>query len=347
MSDAIAIQKAIENVSRMPHLEAVRDLPELFEAEVDNRYSKGGKLPFRAVVMNMERGANLEGTCALLQYHPALCGADFILANELDIGMLRTGNRDTPREIAQALGLNVAFGTEFLSAAAWKDGNTRGLHGNAIFSRYPLSRVKVLHLPIEYDWFYMPGDCRLGTRIAILAQVDLAGRPAGIVCTHLENRADPQQRARQLRFLLEQIEAYLPGMPVLIGGDMNTNTVSGNDEDAYDVFLGNQAEQLRRSQSVPALEPQMALAEEFGYSYTDCNIMNKFTRRKLMPDGSVIRMNLDWFFQRGFICGEPARAETIFDYSALVGAPEALKQWDGRELADHDAIAVQCALSAE
>jgi len=125
---------------------------------------------------------------------------------------------------------------------------------------------------------------------------------------------------------------------------MNTNTISGNDSDAYDVFLGNEAEQLRRSQNVPAFEPQMAVAEEFGYSYADCNILSKFTRRKPMPDGSVIRMNLDWFFQKGFVCSAPARVETILDYAALPGAPEALKQWDGRELADHDAVAVQCTL---
>ena len=37
-----------------------------------------------------------------------------ILANELDDGCARSGNKNTARELAQAFGLNYAWGLEFI-----------------------------------------------------------------------------------------------------------------------------------------------------------------------------------------------------------------------------------------
>lgn len=347
MSTETQIQQAVQNMRSMPHLEAIRDITELFKLDVENGLSSEGKLPFRAVVMNMEHGKPFEQILAYLRLHPSLADADIILANELDYGRSRTENRNTTRLLAEALGLNYAYGVEFLTAHAWQNGNREGREGNAILSRFPLNRTKLLHLPIEFEWFHREDDCRLGTRIAILAEIMLQDRPVGIVCTHLENRTTPEKRAHQFRWLLEQVEAFFPDMPVLIGGDMNTNTVDGDAADAYDVYLGDEAEQARRSAIIPDLEPLMRTAEAFGYSYRDCNEMVKYTRRKPMPDGSVIRMNLDWFFQKGFACTEAERVETIFDHTALIGKPARYAHFDGTELADHDAVAFTVALPEE
>lgn len=341
-----AIQAAVEKMKCMPHLEAVAGLPELFQTHVDNSLSDAGRHPFKAVVFNMERGTRLDMILPYLKYHEALRQADVILANELDWGMARSDNQNIAREIAQALGMNYAFATEFLTVHAGLFGNREGRHGNAIFSRFPLKRVQMLRLPILYEWFHRENDIRLGTRVALLAEIEIAGQNIGLVCLHLENRATPEARERQLRFVLDHVEKTFPDMPILIGGDMNTNTVDGNAPDGMDELLNNEQEQWRRMGSIPDLEPLMACAARYGYSYTDCNLMRKTTRRKHMPGYPDILLNLDWFFQRGLSCKDPQRVETIFTSEELLDASAQYSEYDGMEFSDHDAILVNCAVLA-
>ena len=159
------IEAAAALVGEKTHLDALRThLPQFFEPHVENGLSKRGSLPFRAAVFNMEQGTRLQYIIPFLQCHPQLKDVDIILANELDSGMARSGNRNTTREVAEALGMNYVFGIEFITRKAGQDGNTQGLHGNAIFSRFPLYRCKVVPLPIQFDWFYMPGDSVWGTQ---------------------------------------------------------------------------------------------------------------------------------------------------------------------------------------
>ncbi len=338
------IQDAISNMSQMPHLKAISGIPELFSVEVNNSYAKKEDPSFIATVFNMECGTRPEKIMPYLQLHPDLCNADIILANELDYGMARSNNKHVTRDIAEALGMNYAYGIEFITAKAGQGGNTLGWHGNAILSKYPLHNAKLVHLPIMYDWFYRENDCRLGTRVAILAEIEAAGRRIGLVCVHLENRATPEERERQLRYLLECADEHFGNIPILVGGDMNTNTVNGDTLGSMNVFYHNEEEQDRRLAIIPTLEPLMRCAEEFGYSYTDCNLMNKTTRRKPMPDGSTVRLNLDWFFQKGLTCSNPLRVETVFKHTELSGQPKELSIYDGQELSDHDAVVVTCRL---
>lgn len=339
-----AIDLAVSNMAHMPHLDAVAHLPALFTAESGGAGKAPGRLPFRAAVFNMERGDRPERFLPYLTLHPALRGLDVLFANELDDGMLRSGNRHTAREIAETLGMYYVYGVEFISTRAGRDGNREGRHGNAIFSRFPILRTKLLRLPIENEWFHNAGDPRLGTRNAILAEIDAAGTRVGLCCTHLENRTTPAGRARQMQYLLSEMDAFFGRtLPVLLGGDMNTNTVNGaGPRGGMDDLYQNEAEQARRMGRIPDFEPLMDIAAAAGYSYRNCNLINKSTRRKPMPDGSVIRLNLDWFFARGLACSVPLRVETVFDHTALSGAPVSLARFDGQELSDHDAITVTC-----
>ena len=104
--------------------------------------------------------------------------ADIILLNEVDLGMKRTDYRDVARDLAHALGMNCAFGVEFvevdrlddlgLESAKMEDqalaqqmkeelqpdrDRYLGLHGNAILSRYPLSNARIFRLPVCHDWY--------------------------------------------------------------------------------------------------------------------------------------------------------------------------------------------------
>lgn len=337
-----AIKQIVNRYRVEPDPELIGQIPEFFETDAVNTFSANGGLPFKALIFNMEAGTRLENILRYMKRHPHLQGADVILANELDWGMARSGNRHITREIASALGMNYVFGLEFITASAGENGNTLGRHGNAIFSKYIMTDIKILRLPAQYDWFYHENDCRLGNRIALLAKIKPEETEIGLVCVHLENRADPIQRARQFSWLLERVQEHFGDMPVLIGGDMNTNTVDGNEDETFYELRGNEAEQKRRIANISEYEPLMGLAERYGYSCSDCNLMDKSTRRKPMPDGSCIRLNLDWFFQKGLICEDPQRVDTVFNHRELAGVPADCAIYDGQELSDHDAVVVTC-----
>src|SRR5690348_9109221 len=103
----------------------------------------------------------------ILQQVALLKEADVIVLNEVDWGMRRTEYRDVTADLAAALGMNYAYGVEFvevdpialgrekfeeLSAAERAEllpeisidqARYRGLHGNAILSRFRLDNVRL------------------------------------------------------------------------------------------------------------------------------------------------------------------------------------------------------------
>ena len=341
-----AVRDAEKAMAHMPHMEVLRTyLPGILEADVDNSISVCGDRSFRAAVYNMETGNRLELLLPYLERHPGLAGTDIILANELDIGMARSGCEDTPKKIAEALGMNYAFGVEFVTVDAFRKGNREGLGGNAIFSKYPLENVHLIHFPIQYDWFFRSGDSRLGVRMAVAAEVKVGGRSVCVCSAHLCNRVTPAGRADQMRCLLTELDRlYGSDMPVLLGGDMNTNTVDGDAIDGYR-FLKDREEAARRIGEIPRWEPLMLIPEQFGYRYDTANIFSKVTRRKPEPSGDIV-MNLDWFFTRKLEASDPQVILSIFDHTSLRDG-EAYEKYDGRLISDHDAVVATIGLPEE
>ncbi len=105
-----------------------------------------------------------------------LRAADVIVLNEVDIGMKRSGYRNIAAELATALGMNYAFGTQFVelspiyltskvTPADKAEGEIleiisvdpqryKGLNGVAILSRFPLENVRLIPFKHQgYDWF--------------------------------------------------------------------------------------------------------------------------------------------------------------------------------------------------
>lgn len=104
--------------------------------------------------------------------------SDLVILNEVDLGMTRSDYRDVAAELADALGMNYAFGVEFievdrlelgletppvpsdadrgpfLAAMQLDQARYRGLHGSAILSRYPISSARLLRLEPCYDWYH-------------------------------------------------------------------------------------------------------------------------------------------------------------------------------------------------
>jgi len=214
-----------------------RLIPEIDEVEVWNGASRArpGKT-LRLVAWNMERGRHWEGGVRLIRETEALRDPDIILLGEMDLGMARSGNAHTTRALAAALGMNYAYGVEFLELTGgeieerklYPGENEWGYHGNAILSRYPLRNVRMLRFPGIEKWYEGTGanesekvQKRLGGRMALLATVRL-DRDVTIVCTHLESSAkDSAMRTRQTGLLLDALRAYAKGTPVILGGDLN------------------------------------------------------------------------------------------------------------------------------
>lgn len=105
-----------------------------------------------------------------------LRAADVIVLNEVDIGMGRSGYRNVAADLAEALGMNYAFGVQFVELSpiylsekkkpadpAEREilemievdrEKYKGLHGLAILSRFPLENVRLVPFSNRpYDWF--------------------------------------------------------------------------------------------------------------------------------------------------------------------------------------------------
>ena len=215
-----------------------RSIPEIDDIEVANgaAAAKPGTT-LRVVAWNMERGRHWKDGARLIREHEALRDADFLLMGEMDLGMARSANAHTTRELARELGMNYAYGVEFLELTGGELGereqypgtNEWGYHGNAILSRYPLRNVHMLRFPGIEKWYAGVNanegervQKRLGGRMALLATVRLGARDVTVAATHLESSAkDAAARSRETALLLEEIRAYAKDTPVILGGDLN------------------------------------------------------------------------------------------------------------------------------
>lgn len=178
---------------------------------------------------NLEKGKHLDAAIDAFRHHPALRSADLISINEADVGMNRSGQRFVALELGRALGMHVAFAPVYLEfSKGYGDDltmpgeNTIALQGNAILSRYALSHLRLIRLPVCYDHFEH-AEKRIGNRNALAVEVEINGRPLTFVTTHLEVRNSPACRARQMAAIVDELEKS--GAPsAIIAGDFNSNT---------------------------------------------------------------------------------------------------------------------------
>ncbi len=217
-----------------PHAKSATELnaliPETEVIELDNAIANAAPgETLRVIAWNTERGRHWRDCVRLIQEHPDLQNPDVILLGEMDLGMARSANEHTTREMALALGMNYAYGVEFLELTGGEKEererhpgeNSLGYHGNAILSRYPMKNVRMLRFPgIEY--WYANYQKRLGGRNALLAEIVTGGKTLTLCSTHLESvRGETALRLRQGEMILREIEEHGGGMPVIFGGDLN------------------------------------------------------------------------------------------------------------------------------
>ena len=324
--------------------EVMAMIPPFSQAEIHNLTPAPDQAPesLGALVFNMERGVYLDELGDFLEHCPAVRPFDVILANELDDGCLRSGGKDTTLELARRLGMNAVFGLEFIELVNGAD--PKGFHGNAIFSRWPIRRARAVRLPEQYNW-YFDRQRRIGGRLAVLAELDVAGTPVGVGTIHLENRTHGPGRRAQLDAVLAEAEAMFPGMPVILGGDLNTNTFDGRDKDAIQAVAGSPELQRRCLEDVAAWEECLPAAEAAGY----CILPDRpaATRRKPLPGGGHLDLRLDWLLVRGLEAGESRTVSTRKEDCGFARPGSALEAFTGAELSDHNAVWASCALKRE
>ena len=188
------------------------------------------------------------------------------ILNEVDWGVKRTEYREVIRELGKALNMNWAYGVEFLEVDpkqlgtdTFDDGESkadqqqlleefkvdkdrlRGLHGNAVLSRYPIRSARLVPFTVGYDWFKeskirpmekakrkaavligedLLREVRRGQRTTLYVDLDVPEAPGHLVtvaCTHLENRAKPKIRRQQMAELLNHVRDS--ANPVIVAGN--------------------------------------------------------------------------------------------------------------------------------
>ena len=328
-----------ELLDKRSQAEVMAMIPQFSAAETDNFVPAPAEVPDRLGVLmfNMERGVHLEEIREFLRDCPAIQPFDLILANELDDGCFRSGNKNTARELAKAFGLNYAWGLEFIELVDERNG--KGFHGNAVFSRWPIRRAGVIRLPEQYNW-YFDRQRRIGGRLAVYAELDVGGKPLGAVSIHLENRTHGAGRQAQMRTILEAVDRELPGMPVILGGDLNTNTFDGRSKEDIGDIAGSPALRRRCLEGVFDFEPLLPMCAEAGYEIVPKQ--PRLTRRKPLPDGSFLPLRLDWILLRGLRAGESRMVSTAKEDLTFARPGSTLARFVGRELSDHNAVWAMC-----
>lgn len=267
---------------------------------------------------------------------------DVILLTEMDWGMARSGQRHTSREIAARLDYGYAFAVEFLELGLGDESeratyagshNDVGYHGAAILSRRPLEHVSRVPIELGGGWFAPArGQRRVGGRIALCAVVTVGGRGIVVSAIHIESESNPAERSREMKNLFHSLATNYRGLPVVIGGDLNTFSVSKDDLDNDMARSRRQEEDPLRFRIPVPHEPLFALARHRGFEWNGSNLSERPTHHERRGGEAEWEMKLDWFLTRRLKPSVPA----------VVPAHDPVSN---RVLSDHDAIAVT--ISAE
>jgi hypothetical protein len=103
--------------------------------------------------------------------------------------------------------------------------------------------------------------------------------------------------------LIDAVEAFAPGLPILIGGDLNTGNHSGGDFETDTLF---------------------AMAAARGFERHGGPLDQMSTRPSLITRFPERAMKLDWFLSRGLKIGESRLISSLNE--------------EGKPLSDHDMV---------
>ncbi|MGF9763985.1 endonuclease/exonuclease/phosphatase family protein [Microvirga sp. 0TCS3.31] len=301
-------------LDRIPALQAVEAAPPA------NPLPWPGSL--RVAAFNAQRLKDRRAARHLMRH----AGAQVTLLSEVDVGMARSGNAHTIRDLIAGSVEGYLYGVEFVeldlgSADEVEQcagrSNARGLHGNAIVTGLALERPWLI--PLEDNGLWFPGinglQRRIGGRMALAARVARAPRPFWIVSTHLESKTDPADRQAQIGALLRALDAIAPDEACVIGGDFNTKALPRGEDERHLLL-----------EAPEAYEPLFADLRAAGFEWRHSNLALPTqtpgpTNKHEPPFGK-----LDWLVVRGVEAGNPQVVPAVGE--------------QGRAVSDHEMIAV-------
>ena len=331
----------------------------------------------RVVEWNIERGSRLEGIVDVLNSHPVLRFADLLLLNEVDCGMIRSGNVNVALELSRALSAHAIFGAEYLELTKGTEHerklegeNAAALHGNAILTRHDFFEPRVVRLP-RCENNFESSERRLGGRIGVLVELEIAGRKLSVGNTHLDVVNTPRCRAKQMRGFLDAMEAHSQSKLAIVGGDLNTHTFARGTRlramrNTATILTSGRSSLHKRLANPETREPAIREFARCGYETSGFNDRSATSRsivsnlddprglpspmkwwvnRRVGPDGLLLEFRLDWLAGRGF---GALRANERIDEDESVASVDARTirnlTHNGFPLSDHDPIVVDLAI---
>lgn len=178
----------------------------------------------RVVDWNIARGQQLQGITDFL----ASVNADILILQEVDVNARRTHRLNIAEEIARKLRMNYVFGREFEELVQGSK-NSPAYHGQATLSKWPILKPRLIRFSKQSHfwrphWFLPklePFQERLGGRIALVAEINVAGRKLVTYNLHLESRETDALRISQLGEVLSDAISYDAECPLIVAGDLN------------------------------------------------------------------------------------------------------------------------------
>ncbi|HVF45602.1 MAG TPA: endonuclease/exonuclease/phosphatase family protein [Pyrinomonadaceae bacterium] len=199
---------------RSPAREGKEPEPALLEVGGESRAVKAdaaGPESLKVVSYNIRwrGGDDLQRLIKLLREDPEIGGAQIIGLQEVDRNKKRTGNVNTARQLAEALGMRYAWAAP---PDTDKDGEEET--GVVILSAFPLSDVERVVLEGEG-----PSGRR---RVAVGATVTVGRSALRVYSVHAETRMPVEKKVGHWRSVLEDLKRFPEARGAIVLGDFNT-----------------------------------------------------------------------------------------------------------------------------
>ncbi|MCA9140633.1 MAG: endonuclease/exonuclease/phosphatase family protein [Planctomycetales bacterium] len=171
--------------------------------------SAGAGQPVRLRVLsyNIHHGEGVDGKLDLERIAGVIqsVNPDLVALQEVDDKAKRTGGIAQPTELARLTQMHVVFGANIELQG--------GHYGNAVLSRFPISRHENHQLPNLDN-----GEQRgvIETQIHVSSAI----QPILLFATHLDHRRDGRERSQSANAINQLIEQRLDA-PALLAGDLN------------------------------------------------------------------------------------------------------------------------------
>jgi endonuclease/exonuclease/phosphatase family metal-dependent hydrolase len=192
--------------------------PVLLEVGGELKADKAPETPaeLRVVSYNIRyrAGDDLKKLIKLLKDDPEIGGAHVIGLQEVDRNKRRTGNVNTARQLADALGMRYAW-----AAPPDTDGDDEEETGVAVLSVFPLADVTRVLLTHEG-----PDGRR---RVAVGATVQVGKTPVRVYSVHAETRMPIEKKVEHWQAVLDDLRLHKEAAGAIVLGDFNT--IKGKD----------------------------------------------------------------------------------------------------------------------